>query len=265
MKDDISSGDNCKNQVEALLFASGKKLEVGFIEELISSKNKEFVRGALRELKREYDERDSPLMILEEGSSWKISVREKYLPLVRKIVADTELSKTVMETLAIIAWKSPVLQSEIIHIRTNKAYDHINELLESGFITKEKHGRSFMLKVTNKFYEYFDVEGAEGIRDVFARIKEKPEQKKVDEFNDAAPASTVKETEEENEKIGNLKVYDEDDKTNEDGDSGISGEEKEEFSTESVEKEKETCGEHTEDLEESVKHEENSGKQGEKQ
>ena len=138
MKDDMSAGDNCKNQVEALLFASGKKLEVGFIEELISSKNKEFVRGALKELKREYDERDSPLMILEEGSSWKISVREKYLPLVRKIVADTELSKTVMETLAIIAWKSPVLQSEIIHIRTNKAYDHINELLESGFITKEK-------------------------------------------------------------------------------------------------------------------------------
>lgn len=171
-----------KNKAEALLFASGKKLDEDYIRNIIDAPNKEIMLDSLNELRKDYDKNNRSLMIINNGENWKITVREKYIDLVRKIVSDTELSKSVMETLAIVAWKSPVLQSDVIKIRTNKAYDHIGNLLESGFVTKEKHGRSFILKVTEKFYNYFDVEDAEGIRDVFAKIKETPAQKKVDEF-----------------------------------------------------------------------------------
>jgi hypothetical protein len=59
--------------------------------------------------------------------------------------------------LAIIAWKSPVVQSEIVRIRSTKAYDHIEELLTKGFIMREKSGRSYLIKLTPKFFEYFDI------------------------------------------------------------------------------------------------------------
>jgi len=97
-------------------------------------------------------------MLFQQEKSWKINVREKYLPIVRKIVSDTELSKSVMETLAVIAWKSPVFQSEVVRIRGNKCYDHIDELETSGFITKEKKGRSYVIKTSDKFFNYFEID-----------------------------------------------------------------------------------------------------------
>ena len=120
--------------------------------------DKRHTKKALEDIRKDYDERETALMIIQEGNSWKINVREKYLSLVRKVVADTELSKSIMETLAIIAWKTPVYQNEVVRIRGNKCYDHIAELENAGFVTKDKKGRSFVLKTTDKFYNYFDID-----------------------------------------------------------------------------------------------------------
>jgi segregation and condensation protein B len=146
-----------KSRVEAVLFAIGKYVDDELISQLCEL-DKRSTRKALEELKKDYDDKDGALIVFQEGNSWKINVREKYLSLVRKIVADTELSKSVMETLAVIAWKTPVYQSEVVRIRGNKCYDHIEELENSGFITKDKKGRSYVLKTTEKFYNYFDIE-----------------------------------------------------------------------------------------------------------
>src|SRR3989338_4733144 len=54
-------------------------------------------------------------------------------------------------------FKNPALQHEIIKIRGNKAYDHIGILKELGFITSEPTGRSKTIKLTTKFYDYFDI------------------------------------------------------------------------------------------------------------
>ncbi len=171
-----------KNQVEALLFASGRFMDIDTLLNLTGASGKQVLINNIGKLKKEYDERDSPLMIVEEKDGWKITVRENYLPLVRKIVSETELPKTILETLAIIAWRSPVLQSEVVNIRHNKAYDHISELEELGFIRKEPSGRSYILNLTEKFYEYFDVEGSKDIREVFNKVVGSPEQTKVDDF-----------------------------------------------------------------------------------
>ncbi len=80
----------------------------------------------------------------------------------------------MIETLAVIAWKAPVLQSEVVRIRTNKAYDHLSELESSGFISRAKHGRTKLVKLTDRFFSYFDVKNAE---DVKAKFKvQEPEQ-----------------------------------------------------------------------------------------
>lgn len=162
-----------KNEVEALLFSAGKNMNVESISKLVNRSNEEVIKE-LQELKKEYNERDSSLMIIEEGNEWKIHVREEYLPLVQKIVSDTELPKSVLETLAIIAYKSPILQSEVINARSASAYEHISLLADLGFVNKEKEGRSYRLRITEKFYEYFDVQGDKDMKEMFKNAK-KPE------------------------------------------------------------------------------------------
>lgn len=149
--------DNILDKIEALLFASGRAIPIDTIADLIEEKNKREVKSAIEKLADAYSKRKSPLMIIEQDKAWKLTVREEHLPLVRKIVADTELPKSVLETLAVIAWKSPALQSTVIKVRTNKAYEHIEVLESYGFITKTKHGRSYKLKLAEKFFQYFDV------------------------------------------------------------------------------------------------------------
>jgi segregation and condensation protein B len=178
IKDD--KDQDYKARVEAILFAVGKYLDDEAIAQLCDI-DKRNARKALEELKKEYDARDGALIVIQEGNSWKINVREKYLSLVRKIVSDTELSKSIMETLAVIAWKTPIYQNEVVRIRGNKCYDHIAELETAGFVTKDKKGRSYVLKTTEKFYNYFDID-QKNLHGVMSEAKMPMEQKTLDEM-----------------------------------------------------------------------------------
>ena len=125
-----------------MLFSVGKTIDINELAKLVRCKDLLQLELVLKELKENYNSRDSPLLVINDGTFWKIVVREKYGHVVKKVVADVELSKTLMETLALVAWKNPVKQSEIIEIRSNKGYDHLNELERIGFITKKKYGRT---------------------------------------------------------------------------------------------------------------------------
>jgi segregation and condensation protein B len=152
------------------LFAIGDKIEAEEIARL-TRLDATTVDAELHKLKEEYAQSGSTFILLNEGTKWKLTVREDYMPIVQKIVPKTELSRPVLETLAVIAWKSPVLQSDIVNIRSSKAYDHISELESVGFITKQKYGRSFMLRLSQQFFEYFDIKGKEQIKEVFKDVK----------------------------------------------------------------------------------------------
>ncbi len=158
-------------KVEAILFAVGRAISEREISELAEASVSD-VHHALVELKKQYESRESPLLVIEQGDSWKLTVHEKHLRVVQKINPHTELGKSILETLAVIAWKQPATQSEIIKIRTNKAYEHIEELEKQGFIAKVKHGRTFLLKVTGKFFDYFDLPGDKGVREIFKDVKD---------------------------------------------------------------------------------------------
>ncbi|MBU4493616.1 MAG: SMC-Scp complex subunit ScpB, partial [Nanoarchaeota archaeon] len=155
-----------KKQAEAVLFAAGNRIEIGEIARLCRT-DVNSLKKALKELKKDYDEKNSSLMIYEEGNFWKLTVREAYMDIVQQINPHTELDKTTIETLAVIAWKAPILQSDVIKTRTNKAYDHIKELVDSGFLIKQRHGRSYMLKLSQKFFEYFDLKDKKDIKERF--------------------------------------------------------------------------------------------------
>ncbi len=149
--------EELKRMVEAILFAAARKLELEEIASLCK-RSPEDILAVLAEWKTWLDTSDSPTMLLQDGTAWKLTVREKYVGVIKKVVTKTELPKGILETLAVVAYKVPVLQSKVVKVRTNKAYDHLAQLENSGFITREKQGRSKLIKLTPKFFEYFDID-----------------------------------------------------------------------------------------------------------
>ncbi len=149
--------EELKGIVEAILFAAARKMELSEIAKLCKKSEAE-VLDVLTEWKVQLDAANSPIMLLQDGSAWKLTVREKYVQVIKKVVTKTELPKGHLETLAVVAYKAPVLQSKVVKIRTNKAYDHLAQLENSGFVTREKSGRSKLIKLTPKFFEYFDID-----------------------------------------------------------------------------------------------------------
>jgi segregation and condensation protein B len=174
------------------LFSSGKKMSVDEIAKLTRIPA-EVVRQSLGSLKSDYESKESSLLLMDEGDGWKLAVREQYASVVRKIVAETELTKSVIETLAVIAWKAPVLQSDIIKVRTNKAYDHLNELESTGFISRAKHGRTKLIRLTDRFFRYFDLKNADDIKTKF-KIKEPEKQQALPEMSTGKDAAGVSES-----------------------------------------------------------------------
>lgn len=148
-----------KHAIEALLFASAKRLTTHEIAVLCRKKDEE-VEKVLCELQEELNNGSRPIRLIEDDGTWRLSVREQFIPVVRKIVTKTELPKSILETLAVVAYKAPVLQSKVVKIRTNKAYDHLSYLEKHGFITREKSGRTKLIKLAQKFYDYFDIDAS---------------------------------------------------------------------------------------------------------
>jgi len=231
-----------KNKVEAVLFSSGRPLNIDLIQQLTGTYDKKAIKNAIEELKQEYEKKKTSLMLIDETidnkESYKLTVRENYMPFVSKIVTDTELSRTVIETLAIIAWKAPVKQSEVINIRTNKAYDHISELERLGFIIKEKSGRSFNIKLSQKFYDYFDLRNKKQLEETFEKVKEKVDEKQkvVQEKFDRKKDEEQKKRE---DMLGNLEVYLQDkiERESSEKEKSIAPEEKSSASVEKAKKE----------------------------
>tara|TARA_Y100000034_G_scaffold26195_1_gene31276 strand:- start:56 stop:556 length:501 start_codon:yes stop_codon:yes gene_type:complete len=147
-----------KNKIEAILFTTGRFLTIDEISRLVGIGSIGFIKQILDELKEDYSKRETALeLINDEKSRWKLNIRKDYLYLTEELLSDAELDKPTQETLAIIAYRQPAIQSDVINYRGNKAYDHIRKLKEEGFVLSERFGRTKLLKLTQKFFDYFDI------------------------------------------------------------------------------------------------------------
>lgn len=153
-------------QVEAALFASGRYLTAEEIAELATVTPRE-VKDAIPVIKEKYDEIESAMQIFEENGRYKMNVVEEYTFVVRRVVSEAELPRNTMQTLALIAYKAPVLQSDVVDARGARVYDHINTLREKGFIEREPEGRSYIIRVTDAFYNYFEIESEADLHQAF--------------------------------------------------------------------------------------------------
>ncbi len=202
-----------RKKVEALLFSSGKKMSLESLKDL-SGLGKKELKKALEDLKERYDSEETALKIFNEGDSWKMMVKDNYVDMIKDIVADTELSKATLETLAVIAYNHPeVLQSEVVEKRGQHAYDHISELEELGFVKKVRSGRTYSLTLSDKFFDYFELEGVDDIKEFFKNVRPDLEEKAEEKGKEKAE-----------EKIGDLEVVDVEEKEEDPGEEEEDGE-----------------------------------------
>ncbi len=146
-----------KNKIEAVLFITGKAMTVEEIAQFCNIGSIGSVKEAIQALQKEYSQREGSLEILEEEGDYRLNIKKTYNHLSTKLLSGAELDPPTQASLALIAYKQPVMQSEIIKMRGNTAYDHIHALKAMEFIVSEKSGRTRVLKLAPKFFEYFDV------------------------------------------------------------------------------------------------------------
>ena len=147
-----------KARIEAVLFLTGKAVTLKEIAEILQKEEAE-VEEAMLELIFDYSSRDSALEIDDENG-YIIQVRDEYMDIVEKL-CPVDISNAVLKTLTVIRLKEPIRQSELKEFRGASAYEHVQELVDKGLVSrkKDKNGRSFNLKTTPKFEEYFKMKG----------------------------------------------------------------------------------------------------------
>ncbi len=142
--------------LEAALYVAGRPLDLKVLGSILKTRSKRKVQRLARMLMKEYESRNTALEILElKDERFVLQLKAEYTPQVRRLVKRPLLSTGPLKTLAYIAYKQPVSQMRVIAVRGRHAYAHIKQLEEMGLITREKSGRSSVLRTTSYFADYF--------------------------------------------------------------------------------------------------------------
>lgn len=147
-----------KSRIEAVLFVAANPMSVKEIAQILNQEEVD-IEEALLNLMFDYQSSDGALEIDDENG-YILQVKKEHLDIVEKL-CPVELRGAVLKTLSVIALKEPIRLTYLKELRGTDSYNHVNELVEKGLIikTKDKNGRSFNLKTTPKFSEYFRLKG----------------------------------------------------------------------------------------------------------
>ena len=154
----LANLEQLKSRIEAVLFVTARAVTLDEISNILDVENDK-IEEALLELIMDYSARDGALEIDDENG-YILQVKEEHMDIV-ELLCPVDLKPAAIRTLSVIALKEPIRQTALVELRGSTAYDHIKELVEKGLIskTRDKNGRSFNLKTTPKFAEYFKLKG----------------------------------------------------------------------------------------------------------
>jgi len=145
-------------KVEAILYLKGQALTIAQIAEYAHC-DRDTIEEALLELMDDYNHRDSALEVVETADGYSLQLRTAFQNLVEQLIP-LDLGVAALRTLAAIALKGSILQTELVELRGSGAYQHVQELIEKGFVRKRRvaDSRSSRLLLTDKFFRYFQTE-----------------------------------------------------------------------------------------------------------
>ena len=155
--------ENLENIIESLLFVSEDPVTVDAFKEILQEADTGEIREALATLKDGYDARGGGFYLSEVAGGYQLRSRPQYAEWIRRMVQPhaPRLSKAALETLAIIAYRQPVIRSDVEHIRGVDSGGVIRMLLERKLIRilgrKEIPGRPLIYATTKLFLQVFDL------------------------------------------------------------------------------------------------------------
>ncbi|MEM6432805.1 MAG: SMC-Scp complex subunit ScpB [Cyanobacteria bacterium P01_D01_bin.115] len=144
--------------IEAILYLKGRPLNIARLAEHAGC-DREMAEEGLMELMNEYAHRESALEIIETKEGYCLQLKSGFRHLVDTLIP-LDLGVGALRTLAAIALRGPLAQTDLIDLRGSGAYQHVHELVRLGFVRKRRQsdGRSFWLQVTNKFHQHFEID-----------------------------------------------------------------------------------------------------------
>ena len=145
-------------KIEAILYLKGQPLTIAEIAALASC-DRALVEEGLIELIDDYAHRESALEVVETPNGYSLQLRSGFQNLVQTLIP-VELGVGALRTLAAIALRNPITQTELVNVRGSGAYQHVQELVERGFVRKRRSSdsRSSLLHITDKFHQYFQLD-----------------------------------------------------------------------------------------------------------
>jgi len=144
--------EEIEKKVEALLFSSTKPLSIDEISKILDIE-KERVKIAIENLRKRYE--NSAIEITETPEGFEMRVRPEYRKEASKVALGYDLSKGMIRTLALIIYKNPIKQSEIVKIQGNKAYEYVEKLERKGLIKTKKIGKTKLVYLSENVEKYF--------------------------------------------------------------------------------------------------------------
>lgn len=149
--------------LEALLFVSSEPLSLARFVAVMGNVTKVEVEEALRNIGQALEKEGRGVRLTVVAGGYRLVTKQDYAPWIRRLdknkTAAAKLSRSALESLAIIAYKQPLVRSEIEEIRGVETSGVLRTLLERKLVRivgrKEVPGRPIMYGTTKFFLEHF--------------------------------------------------------------------------------------------------------------
>ena len=177
--------EDLKHIIESLLFVSEEPLAIDHMKRILGFEDKNEIRTALQELSDEYEARKGGFFLREVAGGYQMRSRPEYNKWIKRLLNPhpVRLSRAALETLAVIAYKQPIMRSDIEHIRGVDCGGIIRMLLKRKLVRvlgrKEIPGRPLIYATTKQFLEVFDLKD----------LKDLPSPKEIEALGKASAES----------------------------------------------------------------------------
>lgn len=159
--EETGSGQTTESVVEAVLFASDEPLTEARLADIAAVTTKQ-IRLHVENLNKKYESNNNTFRIEQIAGGYQMLTLPKYNDWLKKLLrarSDGKLSPAALETLAIIAYKQPIIRADVETIRGVAAGEVIRNLMYKGLVKivgrAEVLGRPMLYGTTRKFLEVF--------------------------------------------------------------------------------------------------------------
>lgn len=148
--------------IEAVLFASDEPLSVAKLVEIAEAGSVKTVRQAVKDLNKKYRAGGFTFRIEELAGGYQMMTLSCFNPWLSKLIkvrSDNKLTPAQLETLAIVAYKQPIIRADVEAIRGVACGEIIRNLMYKGMVKivgrAEILGRPMLYGTTKKFLDIF--------------------------------------------------------------------------------------------------------------